>query len=494
MISGPHTVLLENDYMSQLPTYDTETNNIIKYNQFNRHQWNGHEYELIPISRTWLEASVDCEMRGGHLVTIATEEENNFVASLVSEAQIGEALIGFTDQETEGEWHWITNEPVTYTNWDSGEPADAGQEDYAGIRNDGGWPDLQVYEERPYVCEWESINVPINLTDHSPIIIESDNNFTEQAITEGWAGNGTPTNPYIIEGYNITSSEVLIRIENTSVHFIVRNNLLSGIDQSNSGIYLVNITQGTVRNNLVKNCRDGVHLVRSSDVEIDRNRVQDNMGAGIWLIIECDRNIISNNTCFSNGFNGIELGPSAGSENIIIYNTCYLNSNGIWLSSSSENEISNNYLCNNSHGVELESNSNNNTILGNTIHNNTGYGIYIENSHHNQIYDNYFIHNGHSESQAYDEGENNIFSDNYWNPGIDWSATLPLTSFSYWYPDTTHTLEEEEESMDLSSTSVATQRMALFLNLSSFLPLLQRVTILFFIITLLIVIRRHQLK
>jgi hypothetical protein len=158
---------MENNSMSQLPIYDPETNNIIVcqyrevtigWNQFNRHQWNGHEYELIPIDRKWLEASADCEILGGHLVTIATEEENNFVASLVSEAQIVEVLIGFTDQDTEGEWQWITNEPVTYTNWDPGEPADAGQEDYAGIRNDGRWPDLQVYEERPYVCEWDTIN------------------------------------------------------------------------------------------------------------------------------------------------------------------------------------------------------------------------------------------------------------------------------------------------------------------------------------------------
>jgi parallel beta-helix repeat protein len=481
--------------MSQLPICDTETNKIIKYNQSNWHQWNGHEYQLIPIDRTWLEASADCEMRGGHLVTIATEEENNFVASLVSEAQIGEALIGFTDQETEGEWQWVTGEPVTYTKWDPGEPADAGQEDYAGIGYDGSWPDLQVYEARPYVCEWDTINVPINLTDHSPIIIENDDDFSEQAITEGWVGNGTPTNPYIIEGFNITSSEVLIHIENTNVHFILRDNFLSGIHRSNSGIYLVNITQGTVRHNLVKNCRDGIHLEKSSNVVIDTNEVQDNMGAGIWLITECDRNIISNNTCFNNGYNGIELGPSAGSENIIIYNTCFLNSNGIWLCYSSENEISNNYLSNNSQGVELVSDSNDNTILGNTIYNNTGYGIYIVNSHHNQIYDNYFIHNGHSESQAYDEGENNIFSDNYWDPRIVWTTT-PQTSVPYWYPDTTQTVEEEQESTDQSSTSQTaySEKIEPFVDLSSFLPLLQRGTILFFILTVLIVIRRRRPK
>jgi hypothetical protein len=99
-------------------------------------------------------------------VTIATLEENEFVASLVTGTI---AIIGFTDMETEGEWKWVTNEPVTYNYWSSEGPEDAGQEDYAGISYDGTWVDLQVWEQWPYICEWGSVGSDNN-SDFSSLI------------------------------------------------------------------------------------------------------------------------------------------------------------------------------------------------------------------------------------------------------------------------------------------------------------------------------------
>ncbi|MHA2092862.1 MAG: lectin-like protein [Candidatus Kariarchaeaceae archaeon] len=128
--------------------------------------YNGNEYELITNDLTWFFAKEDCEIRGGHLVTIANSEENEFVASLV---ESGIAIIGISDMETEGEWEWVSNEPVTYNNWPPGEPQDAGQEDYAGILNDGTWIDLQVWERMPYICEWDFV-VSENNDDLSSLI------------------------------------------------------------------------------------------------------------------------------------------------------------------------------------------------------------------------------------------------------------------------------------------------------------------------------------
>jgi hypothetical protein len=125
------------------------SNILIENNILQSTEYNGNFYQLISLAKTWFEANEDCETRGGYLVTIGNQEENIFVASLVSDTV---ALIGFTDRETEGVWKWTTNEPVTFTNWENGNP-DA-QEDYAGIANDGNWEDVYEYEQLPYVCEW----------------------------------------------------------------------------------------------------------------------------------------------------------------------------------------------------------------------------------------------------------------------------------------------------------------------------------------------------
>jgi hypothetical protein len=133
--------------------------------QNGRSIFNGHEYEQILDYRTFLEAKEDCKTRGGYLVTIASLEENEFVASLVTGTI---AIIGFTDMETEGEWKWVTDEPITYNYWSSEGPDDAGQEDYAGITYYGTWVDLQVWEEWPYICEWDPV-VSDNNSDSSSL-------------------------------------------------------------------------------------------------------------------------------------------------------------------------------------------------------------------------------------------------------------------------------------------------------------------------------------
>ena len=76
-----------------------------------------------------------------------------------------------------------------------------------------------------------------SLTPHAPISITSDSNF------EVFPGSGTEVDPYIIEGYNITTtSDEGIYISGTTKYFIVRN---SYIDAEWYGIYISNVADGT---------------------------------------------------------------------------------------------------------------------------------------------------------------------------------------------------------------------------------------------------------
>jgi len=133
--------------------------------------FDGHKYELVTISKTWNEAKMDCVARGGHLVTITSSKENNFVNDLAGSNNI---WIGFTDNITEGDWQWITGESVTFTNWASDEPNNVGAgENFAEMFSDGTWNDAgppgSPKEAYYYVCEWENEDLQKGLVFHLPM-------------------------------------------------------------------------------------------------------------------------------------------------------------------------------------------------------------------------------------------------------------------------------------------------------------------------------------
>jgi len=113
--------------------------------------YNGHSYYRSTSSMTWTNARAACDNMGGHLVTITSAAENTFVFNTWPSG-----WIGFTDEVTEGQWRWVTGETVTYTNWNGGEPNNAGNEDYAQFVSGGRWNDLPN-TSLPYVLEFEYI-------------------------------------------------------------------------------------------------------------------------------------------------------------------------------------------------------------------------------------------------------------------------------------------------------------------------------------------------
>ena len=108
---------------------------------------NGHRYVGFPTT-TWAVAESMATMLGGHLVTIDDKAENEFVR-----VGFGNALgvdrrvwIGFTDEGSEGAWHWADGSPESFTNWNPGEPNNSsGTEHYAELLGSNGrWNDLAL--------------------------------------------------------------------------------------------------------------------------------------------------------------------------------------------------------------------------------------------------------------------------------------------------------------------------------------------------------------
>jgi hypothetical protein len=76
-------------------------------------------YKVIEGKFNWYEAKADAEARGGHLATIASQQEYEIIKEI---AGVGVYYLGATDEEEEGVWKWVTDIPWGYTSWLTGEP------------------------------------------------------------------------------------------------------------------------------------------------------------------------------------------------------------------------------------------------------------------------------------------------------------------------------------------------------------------------------------
>lgn len=125
------------------------------------------KYSLIEGSFTWHEAKADAEARGGHLVTVTSEQEWTEIKSRLGDpsGEWGSPWIGATDEAREGEWTWVTGERWGYSHWCDGEPNNAGgQEHYADIISeppggghcaDGQWNDEGASWRACYILEFD---------------------------------------------------------------------------------------------------------------------------------------------------------------------------------------------------------------------------------------------------------------------------------------------------------------------------------------------------
>ncbi len=107
---------------------------------------NGHYYELVTDQVLWPDAEIAakarlCEGMYGHLATITSESENNFIVENVMGCVVTSAYIGgFQPEgspEPDGGWRWVTEEPFGYNNWASGQPDQNGGEDENAIELKG---------------------------------------------------------------------------------------------------------------------------------------------------------------------------------------------------------------------------------------------------------------------------------------------------------------------------------------------------------------------
>jgi parallel beta-helix repeat protein len=262
---------------------------------------------------------------------------------------------------------------------------------------------------------------------HSPIKIVGDAAFTAANGVVG--GNGSPSNPFVIQGWDIdTSSTNGIDVRNTSSSFIIRNVSVHSANYLYDGIYLNNTQSGRLENSTIYGNFLGAFVGYSANITIIKNNISFNgnssfpIGQGglavSWAsnitimgntashefvgigVGESKSVIVSNNTvngdmygissavnlpcCMlsaiynniaSHNYYGIEIGQSLST---VVNNTLTANRYGIWLYNANGINVSDNTITGNIYGVGFDFNDANEQILANNFTGNE-YGVYSQN-------------------------------------------------------------------------------------------------------------------
>ena len=140
----------------------------------------------------WDVAASDASNLGGHLATITTPDENQFIVDNFDGLGSGQTWIGLFQNtsspdysEPGGGWEWVTQESFNWTNWTPGEPNNSGKdeqsEEWGNIWLTGGdqpnyigfWNDnvlLDVNRSDSYLIEWSDDCNGDGIVDYGQIL------------------------------------------------------------------------------------------------------------------------------------------------------------------------------------------------------------------------------------------------------------------------------------------------------------------------------------
>jgi len=180
----------------------------------------GHHYYCSTQTASWENAKTTCENNGGNLAVINDQDENTFLASLLTTQS---AWIGLSDIDTEGNFEWVNGDNLNFTNWYPGQPNNYNNnQDYVELLNTGQWNDqyntynLEYIMELPGCLNVTQIDGPISGT----LLAPGTNHVVTYLATDGCGNSETcsfeinvasiPTNTTYCESYGEDSQEFYI--------------------------------------------------------------------------------------------------------------------------------------------------------------------------------------------------------------------------------------------------------------------------------------------
>jgi parallel beta-helix repeat protein len=207
----------------------------------------------------------------------------------------------------------------------------------------------------------------------------------ESFESQGFPGNGTVDDPFIISGFsfNISSGQAIIML-GTDAHVVIRDNVFYGQDSADTAILFTNVRNLIIENNIISNFNNGTVSVNSLGNKIIGNTFHTGF-QGIYLQTNTRNTTIENNKIFGFEF-GIFLLNSRNNE--ISYNNIFGSYINVVIENSNDNIIHDNSLSLADAGFFLDRSLKN--IIINNIFMQVQYPIFSEFSNHTKIISNDF--------------------------------------------------------------------------------------------------------
>ncbi|XP_045900937.1 brevican core protein isoform X2 [Micropterus dolomieu] len=116
-------------------------------------KFQGFCYHHFTKRQSWEAAEQHCRMCGGHLISVMTPEEQDYINEKYREYQ----WIGLNDRTIEGDFRWSDGNPLLYENWYRGQPDSyflSGEDCAVMVWHDGGqWSDVPCNYHLSYTCK-----------------------------------------------------------------------------------------------------------------------------------------------------------------------------------------------------------------------------------------------------------------------------------------------------------------------------------------------------
>ncbi|MBN3307386.1 MRC1 protein, partial [Amia calva] len=133
----------------------------------------GHCYSFQSTAfDSWPHASMECLRLGASLLSIEDPLESAFIQHNTDLLQdrAKSFWIGFY-KNVNGQWLWLDNSVVDYTNWNSGEPSEHNEECVEIYSDTGKWNNINCNSYKPYICKTAKVIPPTEKTpNHQPVI------------------------------------------------------------------------------------------------------------------------------------------------------------------------------------------------------------------------------------------------------------------------------------------------------------------------------------